>query len=238
MSLPNANKPPAHSQRYVDALGWAAQLHCRQLRKGKPVPYIAHLIAVSALVWEDGGDEDQAIAGLLHDAIEDAGVSQAQIAERFGPRVAQMVTDCTDTTGAVEAGGKKEPWLLRKTRYIEHLQSAPLESLMVSAADKAHNARDMVLDARRDGGMWTKFNAGLEGSAWYLLRLHQTFSHRLAGSRSVELLGESLQEILASKAYLDGVPEGTDPEVWAEGYAERQRVAGQDELKGPHPVGE
>lgn len=230
------NQPrQAHSQRYTDALSWAAELHQLQQRKGKNVPYIAHLIAVSGLVWEDGDQmahlEDQkhreelAIAALLHDAIEDAGVSKEQIAARFGERVAQIVDDCTDTNGAVEAGGKKEPWLLRKTRYIEHLQSAPLDSLLVSAADKAHNARDMVLDARRAPGMWSKFNAGMEGSAWYLLRLHQTFSHRLSGSRSVELLGESVQEILGSQTYRACVPEGLAPAVWAAGYVERQKVA-------------
>ena len=106
----------AHSQRYTDALGWAAELHRGQRRKGKPVPYIAHLIAVSALVWEDGGSENQAIAGLLHDAIEDAGQSQASIAARFGEEVAAIVVDCTDTAGPVEPGAEKEPWLLRKTR--------------------------------------------------------------------------------------------------------------------------
>ena len=221
----------AYSQRYIDALGWAGELHRRQHRKGKPVPYISHLIGVSSLVWEDGGDEEQAIAGLLHDAIEDAGVSDGQIAARFGARVAQIVLDCTDTTGAVEAGGEKEPWLLRKTRYIEHLQSASPDSLLVSAADKAHNARDMVLDARRDAGMWTKFNAGLEGSAWYLLRLQQTFSHRLTGSRSVELLGESVQEILASETYRACVPEGIAPAVWAAGYADRCQRADPSEAE-------
>jgi len=230
--------PQAHSQRYIDALGWAADLHRHQRRKEKEVPYVAHLIAVSSLIWEDGGDEDQAIAGLLHDAIEDAGVSDGQIAARFGARVAQIVLDCTDTTGAVEAGGMKEPWLLRKTRYIEHLQSASPDSLLVSAADKAHNARDMVLDARKDAAMWTKFNAGLEGSAWYLLRLHQTFSHRLTGSRSVELLGESVQEILASEAYRACVPDRIAPAVWAAGYAERRQLAAQEERKSPRPVGD
>jgi (p)ppGpp synthase/HD superfamily hydrolase len=237
MIQPNVNKPPAHSQRYIDALGWAADLHRRQWRKDKPVPYISHLIAVSALIWEDGGDEDQAIAGLLHDAIEDAGINDGQIAARFGARVAQIVVDCTDTSGAVEAGGEKEPWLLRKTRYVEHLQTAPLDSLLVSAADKAHNARDMVLDARKDAGMWSKFNAGLEGFVWYLLRLHQIFSHHLTGSRSVELLGESLQEILASEAYRACVSEGITPAVWAAGYAERRQLAEQKELSAPHPVG-
>jgi (p)ppGpp synthase/HD superfamily hydrolase len=222
------SRPITHSQSYINALAWAAVLHRRQQRKGKPVPYISHLIAVSALIWEDGGDEDQAIAGLLHDAIEDAGITAEEIAARFGKRVAQIVVDCTDTSGAVEAGGEKEPWLVRKTRYIDHLQTAQLDSLLVSAADKAHNARDMVLDARRDPAMWSKFNAGLEGSTWYLLRLQQTFSSRLAGSRSVALLGESVQEILKSAAYRACVPEGIAPAVWAAGYAERRELSKSD----------
>lgn len=238
MSKSNPNKPLAHSQRYSEALGWAAELHSHQTRKGKQVPYIAHLIAVSSLVWEDCGQTDQmdqehredlAIAGLLHDAIEDAGITREQIAQRFGERVAYIVADCTDTNGAVVAGGKKEPWLVRKTRYIEHVQTAPLDSLLVSAADKAHNARDMVLDARRNPGMWTKFNAGLEGSAWYLHSLHETFRQRLEDSRSVELLGEAVREILTSEAYLAVVPTGTDPEAHAKGYPERH-IEAKDRL--------
>ena len=126
--------PLAHSQRYTDALGWASELHRRKSRKGKPVPYISHLMAVRAMVWEDGGDEDQAIAALLHDAIEDAGVSAEQIAARCGDRVASIVVDCTDTSGAVDPGGQKEPWLLRKTRYIASLEHKPVESLLVTAA--------------------------------------------------------------------------------------------------------
>ncbi len=134
--------------RYGEALLWAEQIHRNQRRKGKPIPYISHLISVSALVWEDGGTEDQAIAALLHDAIEDAGQSHASIAERFGTAVADIVRDCTDTNGT-PGGGEKEPWLLRKTRYITSLEHKPEVSLLVTAADKAHNAGDMVLDARR-----------------------------------------------------------------------------------------
>lgn len=215
------HQQPLVTVRYTQALQWAAELHLLQERKGKPVPYISHLIAVSALVWEDHGDEDQAIAALLHDAIEDCNVAEAQIAERFGGRVAAIVADCTDTNGAVAAGADKEPWLLRKTRYIEHLQNAPLDSLLVSAADKAHNARDMVLDARRTPTMWNKFNAGLEGSAWYLQELHLTFRRRLENSRSVELLGESVREILHSEPFLALVQTGSQPEAWAAGYVER-----------------
>ncbi|TVS02606.1 MAG: bifunctional (p)ppGpp synthetase/guanosine-3',5'-bis(diphosphate) 3'-pyrophosphohydrolase [Cyanobium sp. PLM2.Bin73] len=218
------DKPPVHSPRYSEALQWAAELHGRQTRKGKDVPYIAHLIAVSALVWEDGGDEEQAIAALLHDAIEDAEVSQDEIAERFGERVGRIVADCTDTNGPVADGGEKEPWLVRKTRYLEHLQQVELDSLRVSAADKAHNARDQMLDARRDPESWSRFKAGIDGTAWYQLRIHQTLKRRLADSRSAELLGEALQELLDSQAYRQVVPEGIAPAVWAAGYAERQEA--------------
>jgi (p)ppGpp synthase/HD superfamily hydrolase len=155
---------PLISARYGEALLWAEEIHRDQRRKGKAVPYISHLISVSALVWEDGGTEEQAIAALLHDAIEDAGQSHGSIAERFGEVVADIVRDCTDTSDNAP-GGEMEPWLLRKTRYIASLEHKPDASLLVTAADKAHNAGDMELDARRHPAMWSKFNAGLEGSA-------------------------------------------------------------------------
>ena len=213
---------PAHSPRYIEALQWAAELHGTQRRKGKDVPYISHLIAVSALVWEDGGDEEEAIAALLHDAIEDAEVSTEQIAERFGERVARIVDDCTDTAGPVAVGGTKEPWLKRKQRYLKHLEVAELDSVRVSAADKAHNARDQMLDARRDPESWDRFNAGIDGTAWYQLSIHRILVQRLPDSRSTELLGEALQELLASDAFRALVPEGDSPVEWAAGYVERQ----------------
>ena len=206
--------------RYGEALQWADELHRRQRRKGKPVPYISHLISVSALVWEDCGTEDQAIAALLHDAIEDAGQSHGSIAERFGGAVADIVRDCTDTSPDARPG-EKEPWLLRKTRYLESLAGKPLTSLLVTAADKAHNAGDMVLDARRDPGMWRKFNAGLDGSAWYLLRMHQALVGRLPESRSVELLGEAVGDILSSNDYQQLIPKGSTTETWINTYPER-----------------
>jgi (p)ppGpp synthase/HD superfamily hydrolase len=211
---------PVISARYGQALLWAEEIHRDQRRKGKAVPYISHLISVSALVWEDCGTEEQAIAALLHDAIEDAGQRHASIAERFGEAVADIVRDCTDTSDNTPAG-EKEPWLLRKTRYIASLEHKPEASLLVTAADKAHNAGDMVLDARRDPAMWSKFNAGLEGSTWYLLRMHQQLKRHLPQSRSVERLGEAVSEILAMESYRRLVPEGLAPAVWAAGYAER-----------------
>jgi len=214
------------TSRYSQALLWADELHRLQRRKGKlNVPYISHLIAVSALVWEDGGDEQQAIAALLHDAIEDAGVTQAQIAARFGERVGRIVADCTDTNGAVAAGGEKEPWILRKTRFLEHLRTVQLDSLLVTAADKAHNAQDMVLDARRDSGSWSRFNAGLDGMVWYLHQIVHTLNQRLPDSRSNERLGEALREMISSEAYMRLVPAGVAPEAWAQGYQERRTAA-------------
>ncbi|QNI84833.1 Guanosine polyphosphate pyrophosphohydrolase/synthetase [Synechococcus sp. PROS-7-1] len=206
--------------RYGEALQWADELHRQQRRKGKDVPYISHLISVSALVWEDGGNEDQAIAALLHDAIEDAGQSHASIAERFGGAVADIVRDCTDTSHDA-APGVKEPWLLRKTRYLESLAGKPLTSLLVTAADKAHNAGDMVLDARRDPAMWSKFSAGLDGSAWYLQRMHQELVDRLPDSRSVERLGEAVNDILSSNAYQQLIPTESTTETWINTYPER-----------------
>jgi (p)ppGpp synthase/HD superfamily hydrolase len=214
------NKPPTHSERYDEARLWTAQLHRRQARNGKPVPYISHLIAVSGLVWEDGGTEDQAIAGLLHDSIEEAGQSHASIAERFGDGVVGIVRDCTDTAEGLTGAGK-EPWLVRKTRYVASLEHKSETSLLVTAAVKAHNARKMMLDGRRDPGSWDRFKAGLDGTAWYLLRIHQTLSQRLPDSRSNELLGGSVKEILASESYRRIVPNGIAPAVWAAGYLER-----------------
>ena len=215
----------AVSARYGVALLWAEELHRNQRRKGKAIPYISHLVGVSALVWEDGGSEEQAIAALLHDAIEDAGQSHASIADRFGEAVANIVRDCTDTSGT-PVGGEKEPWLLRKTRFIASLEHKPEASLLVTAADKAHNAGDMVLDARRDPAMWSKFTAGLEGSAWYLLRMHQQLKRQLPQSRSVERLGEAVSEILAMDSYRRLVPQGLAPAVWAAGYADRLGAQG------------
>ncbi|MEB3332743.1 MAG: HD domain-containing protein [Synechococcaceae cyanobacterium] len=213
----------ATSRRYGEALAWAEQLHRHQRRKGKDVPYISHLIAVSALVWEDGGTEDQAIAALLHDAIEDAGQSHTGIAERFGEVVADIVRDCTDCGEGREFIGK-EPWLVRKARFLASLPQLAQPSLLVIAADKAHNASDMVVDASSDPRIWSRFTAGLEGSAWYLLRLHQQLRLQLPNSRSVDQLARAVGEILASDAYQSFVPDGIAAAVWAASYVERQAV--------------
>ena len=134
--------------------------------------------------------------------------------------MANVVRDCTDTSPE-RPPGEKEPWLLRKTRYLESLANKPEASLLVTAADKAHNAGDMVLDAQRDPGMWSKFNAGLAGSAWYMLRMHEELRDRLPRSRSVLKLGEAVNSILQSPTYQALIPAGETTEAWTQRYPAR-----------------
>ena len=219
---------PANSRRYDQALLWAAQLHRNQFRKGKEVTYISHLISVSGLAWEDGGNEDQAIDGLLHDAIEDAGQDHGSIAERFGSDVANIVVACTDTSGPVAAGAVKELWLLRRTRTIQSLATKPQSAWLVIAADKAHNARDLMIDARRDPASWERFTPGLDGSCWYPWSLHGQLRELLPGSRSVGMLGSCVEAILATPEVQARLQPGQSAKQWVAGYLERPET---------HPAG-
>jgi (p)ppGpp synthase/HD superfamily hydrolase len=151
--------------RFEEALVYAAQLHARQLRKGTTIPYISHLLAVTALVLENGGDEDEAIAALLHDAVEDQGGAgtREEIRRRFGDTVASIVNDCSDTDII-----PKPPWRERKERYIAHLREATPSVRLISAADKLHNARAILSDYRQSGeSVWHRFNGGKAGTLWY-----------------------------------------------------------------------
>ncbi len=162
------------SERYDEALVFAHQLHRQQKRKGGTVPYIAHLLAVSALVLEHGGDEDQAIAALLHDAIEDQGgdATRQEIRRRFGRRVAALVDDCTDTDQI-----PKPPWRARKEAYLNRLQTLSEASRLVVLADKVHNARTLLLDYRSVGeALWSRFEGHREGTLWYYRVLVQVFT--------------------------------------------------------------
>lgn len=128
-----------------EAFDLARSLHERQMRKGTSIPYISHLMSVSALVLEHGGDEIQAIAGLLHDALEDAGPEHgATIRKRFGERVLRIVEGCTD--GVPDTAGRKPDWRERKEAYLAHLANVDGDTLLVSACDKLHNARAILLD--------------------------------------------------------------------------------------------
>ena len=154
-----------YTERFEDALAYAACLHRDQTRKGTGVPYVTHLLAVAAIVGENGGTEDEVIAALLHDAPEDAGgeARLSEIRDRYGDGVADIVAGCTDTYE-----DPKPPWRARKEAYIGHLAGAPEPVRLVSAADKLHNARSVLADYRAVGeGLWGRFNGGRDGTLWY-----------------------------------------------------------------------
>lgn len=156
---------PVLTKRFQEALIVAGQLHATRCRKGTEIPYLAHLLAVASLVLTHGGDEDEAIAGLLHDAVEDQGgpATLAMIKSRFGVSVAGIIEGCTDTDIV-----PKPPWRARKERYLAHLQSASPSVKLVAAADKLDNVRAIVADYRTHGpGLWTRFNAGREDQLWF-----------------------------------------------------------------------
>jgi GTP pyrophosphokinase len=163
--------------RFDDALAYASALHRGQVRKSAGVPYVAHLLAVTAMVLEAGADEDVAIAALLHDAVEDQGVSLPELATRFGDRVASIVGECTDTDET-----PKPPWRPRKEAYLAHLETASTDALLVTAADKLHNARTTLADLRASGpSTWTRFNAGPDEQVWYYRSVSDVVSRRLPG---------------------------------------------------------
>jgi len=184
-------------RRLVDALAFAAQVHAEQTRKRKPTPYISHPLQVAGLVLEYGGDIDEAIAGLLHDTIEDAEhVTEELLRERFGPRIANIVQGCTDTFPG-DTPGKKSPWKERKTRYLEHLPHADASTLLVSACDKLHNLSDIVADLRVEGvETLDRFIGGRSGTLWYYEELCKALGADLPESllRRIDELLEVLRE--------------------------------------------
>ena len=179
------------TNRFQEALIYATQLHATQVRKGGDVPYISHLLSVAALVLEDGGDEDEAIAALLHDAIEDQGgaKTQAAIREKFGDRVTDIVDGCTDSYIV-----PKLPWKERKDAYLEKMRFASPEVIRVSLADKTHNARTTLSQAIFEGDeVWQKFNVGKEQSLWYyrsLLEIYQSRTTNFLVKELARIVGE------------------------------------------------
>lgn len=172
--------PGPPSPRLSAAFEYARAAHGAQTRKGTEIPYISHLMSVSALVMENGGDEDQAIAGLLHDVVEDCGGShEGVIRARFGARVAKIVMDLTD--GVPDAEGRKEPWRLRKERFLARHETMDADSLLVSICDKLHNARTIGTDLRAGHDVFARFSrdVGREGVLWYHGELVRIFRARL-----------------------------------------------------------
>ena len=152
--------------RFRDALVYAAELHGDQVRKVSGEPYLGHLLGVAALALEHGADEDEAIAALLHDAIEDQGGAEQweEIRRRFGEAVAEIVAGCSDSDTQ-----PKPPWRQRKEAYVAHLRDEATPSMrLISACDKLHNARTILLDYRRLGqSLWGHFKGGRDGTLWY-----------------------------------------------------------------------
>jgi (p)ppGpp synthase/HD superfamily hydrolase len=178
--------PKMLDSRYSDALAYAFKLHSYQTRKGSTTPYIAHLMSVSALVLENGGNEDQAIAALLHDAVEDQGGLKTlqAIRERFGDRVAQIVQSCTDSYTS-----PKPPWRERKERYLAELRNADAEIQLVSLADKVHNARCLLADLQQSGPVvWSWFQGRKNGTLWYYHTLAEFFADSQYPRLSSELV--------------------------------------------------
>lgn len=170
--------------RLHEAVDYAAEAHQAQGRKGTSAPYLSHPLGVSSLVLENGGDEDQAIAALLHDVLEDCGGHhEGPIREAFGDRVAAIVIGCTD--GLPDAAGEKLPWADRKRAYLTHLQSTDVATLLVSACDKLHNARAIGSDLEAGHTVFDRFKAGRDPTIWYYEELLEIFAGRLGAAHSV-----------------------------------------------------
>jgi hypothetical protein len=193
---PMEPNPSFLTWRFDTALQFASGLHHSQTRKGGFIPYIAHLMSVCALVIEAGGDEDQAIAALLHDAVEDQGglPTLATIRQMFGDRVADTVESCSDSMATNP--DKKLPWRPRKDKYLEHLRTANADALIVSAADKLHNARAILADYRELGeGLWSRFKAPKKEQLWFYGAIVTTLRQTTAPKALVDELSLVVEEL-------------------------------------------
>jgi (p)ppGpp synthase/HD superfamily hydrolase len=190
------------STRFSTALLRAAELHATQRRKkdDRDIPYVTHLLSVAALVLEDSGSEDEAIAGLFHDAIEDQGLTAARLSDEFGPEVARIVMACSDAVA--EPGGAKPEWLPRKITHVAHLEKADAAILRVTAADKLHNCLDIVADVERDGiATLDRFNGKAQGTCWYYGAMAQLLMSQLPGSGLPAKLAKAARTLHTQAGY-------------------------------------
>ena len=167
------------SIQYYRAFEYANQWHRDQARKSTTLPYILHPMGVASLVLEAGGDEEQAIAALLHDVPEDCGgeVRLTEILEMFGPRVEAMVRGCSDSLVAEKED--KAPWRERKQAHIDHVATADMDTLIVTAADKVHNGRAIATDLQTIGDkVWDRFNASRDDIIWYYSTFYSALEER------------------------------------------------------------
>jgi (p)ppGpp synthase/HD superfamily hydrolase len=175
--MPAETTTPRLTAEFDAALTYAAELHRTQTRKGGDIPYLGHLLSVASLVIEAGGTQAQAIAALLHDAAEDQGGQRtlAEIGRKFGPEVADIVAQCSDTFEV-----PKPPWQERKERYIAHLDEASDDTILVSLADKLDNARAILRDYRAEGDdLWKRFSVDdPQKHLWYYRSLLEVYERR------------------------------------------------------------
>lgn len=183
--------------RFNQALILATEAHAGQYRKSTDIPYITHPVAVAELIAKFGGDEDQQIAGLLHDVLEDGGPQwEAPIKEQFGARVLSMVQACTD--GTPDATGQKAPWRERKEAYLAHLAETPADALLVSACDKLHNLQAILADHKQIGDkVFERFTASKAETQWYYGELVSVLAGRVSPSlaSAIKAANKELQAI-------------------------------------------
>jgi (p)ppGpp synthase/HD superfamily hydrolase len=180
------------SERFVRALAYAARKHRGQKRKGTDIPYVSHLLGVASIALQHGATEEQAIAALLHDVLEDQGgpTARREIAARFGAAVADMVDHCTDSEVR-----PRPPWRLRKEAYLARLSAASPEVRLVACADKLYNARTLLSNVRwSDDTYWARFSGGREGTLWYYRQLVRVF-RRSGRSRLVDELARTVAQL-------------------------------------------
>ena len=197
MSSADALPTAVLGARFSEAVRWASMLHADQCRKGTRIAYASHLLGVASLVLEDGGSEEDAIAAVLHDAVEDRGVAEAEIRARFGEHIASVVAACSD---GVDGPRDQSDWKERKQRYLQHLEhdELPEGTLRVAAADKLHNARSILADLRDHGpAVWGRFNAAGNDQAWYYGELKRVLEARHPDSVVTRELSRVIDDLLA-----------------------------------------
>lgn len=217
----------ALTRRFNEVLQFAFERHRFHLRKGSKVPYFSHLMSVCALVLEHGGSEDQAIAALLHDTVEDATPGQGPavleaIEREFGADVSTIVEACSDSLNVDEHG--KAPWRDRKTAYVDGLRDParkPDDALLVTAADKIHNALSIARDVRTYGEpFWGTFSAGKMDLLWYYTAVETAVARRLGGQTIVDALHRAVRELIAA-AEVDRASIPSEPSAGRPGVRRR-----------------
>ena len=200
-------KGPRLSAKFEKALQYASRIHNGELRKKTKVPDIGHILGVASIALEYGADETEAIAALLHDAVEDCGGAKRlrDIERKFGRVVAKIVDGCTDTDA-----DPKPPWLERKKEYVSHVRHAPISTQLVSASDKLHNVRALLRNYREEGDkLWDRYSCGKKGALWYYRALVTAFN-----GKRVEPLKQEIDRVLGELEYLSnaGLPVTRPPD--------------------------